>query len=162
MNSDHSRHQKNDAFGRGSCAPYHIEGILQFLYRCDLVPIYWDNGAADFAVFNRNTGAISDPGVVKALMKGTTPIIASGPVRSSCRPTTLRSLTDALELTIPDPEHVSHITIFDQLGRSVTAINHPAIRKTMRIGANLKPGLYIVQLCDKNGERLQFYKITRN
>ncbi|MVT08183.1 cellulase family glycosylhydrolase [Chitinophaga tropicalis] len=35
-----------------------------------IIPVYWDNGASDFAIFNRNTGAITDQGVVNAIMQG--------------------------------------------------------------------------------------------
>jgi endoglucanase len=35
-----------------------------------MIPVYWDNGAPDFGIFNRNTGAVSDQGVVNAIMQG--------------------------------------------------------------------------------------------
>jgi endoglucanase len=35
-----------------------------------MVPVYWDNGAPDFGIINRYTGAVSDQGVVNALMQG--------------------------------------------------------------------------------------------
>lgn len=35
-----------------------------------MIPIYWDNGAADFAIFNRSTGAATDQGVINAIMQG--------------------------------------------------------------------------------------------
>lgn len=35
-----------------------------------MVPVYWDNGAPDFGLFNRSTGAITDQGVVNAIMQG--------------------------------------------------------------------------------------------
>ncbi len=35
-----------------------------------MVPVYWDNGAADFGIFNRTTAAVSDQGVVNAIMQG--------------------------------------------------------------------------------------------
>jgi endoglucanase len=35
-----------------------------------MVPVYWDNGAADFGLFNRSTGATVDQGVVNAIMQG--------------------------------------------------------------------------------------------
>jgi endoglucanase len=35
-----------------------------------MVPVYWDNGAPDFGLFNRSTGAVTDQGVVNAIMQG--------------------------------------------------------------------------------------------
>lgn len=35
-----------------------------------MIPVYWDNGASDFAIFNRNTATVSDQGVVNAIMQG--------------------------------------------------------------------------------------------
>jgi endoglucanase len=35
-----------------------------------MIPVYWDNGAPDFGIFNRSTGAVSDQGVVNAIMQG--------------------------------------------------------------------------------------------
>ncbi|AEV98714.1 hypothetical protein A4D02_09215 [Niastella koreensis] len=35
-----------------------------------MVPVYWDNGASDFGLFNRSTGAATDQGVIDAIMQG--------------------------------------------------------------------------------------------
>lgn len=35
-----------------------------------MVPVYWDNGASDFGIFNRSTAAVSDQGVINAIMQG--------------------------------------------------------------------------------------------
>jgi endoglucanase len=35
-----------------------------------MIPVYWDNGASDFGIFNRNTASVSDQGVVNAIMQG--------------------------------------------------------------------------------------------
>ncbi|MFB6456908.1 cellulase family glycosylhydrolase [Chitinophaga sp. Hz27] len=35
-----------------------------------MVPVYWDNGASDFGIFNRSTAAVSDQAVVNAIMQG--------------------------------------------------------------------------------------------
>jgi hypothetical protein len=35
-----------------------------------IVPVYWDNGAPDFGLFNRSTGAVTDQGVINAIMQG--------------------------------------------------------------------------------------------
>lgn len=35
-----------------------------------MVPVYWDNGAPDFGIFNRSTGAATDQGVINAIMQG--------------------------------------------------------------------------------------------
>lgn len=35
-----------------------------------MVPVYWDNGASDFGVFNRSNAAVSDQGVITAIMQG--------------------------------------------------------------------------------------------
>jgi hypothetical protein len=35
-----------------------------------LVPVYWDNGASDFGLFNRHTAAVVDQGVINAIMQG--------------------------------------------------------------------------------------------
>jgi endoglucanase len=35
-----------------------------------MIPVYWDNGAADFGLFNRSTGAATDQGVINAIMQG--------------------------------------------------------------------------------------------
>ena len=35
-----------------------------------MIPVYWDNGASDFGLFNRRTTAIVDQGVVNAIMQG--------------------------------------------------------------------------------------------
>lgn len=35
-----------------------------------MIPVYWDNGAPDFGIFNRSTAAVSDQGVINAIMQG--------------------------------------------------------------------------------------------
>jgi endoglucanase len=35
-----------------------------------MVPVYWDNGASDFGLFNRSSGAATDQGVINAIMQG--------------------------------------------------------------------------------------------
>lgn len=35
-----------------------------------LIPVYWDNGASDFAIFNRSTGAVTDQALLNAIMQG--------------------------------------------------------------------------------------------
>lgn len=35
-----------------------------------MVPVYWDNGASDFGIFNRSTAAVTDQGVINAIMQG--------------------------------------------------------------------------------------------
>lgn len=35
-----------------------------------MIPVYWDNGASDFGIFNRSTATVSDQGVVNAIMQG--------------------------------------------------------------------------------------------
>ncbi|NLR77143.1 cellulase family glycosylhydrolase [Chitinophaga eiseniae] len=35
-----------------------------------MVPVYWDNGASDFGLFNRSTAAVNDQGVINAIMQG--------------------------------------------------------------------------------------------
>ena len=35
-----------------------------------MVPVYWDNGATDFGIFNRSTGAVTEQGVINAIMQG--------------------------------------------------------------------------------------------
>ncbi|WP_343675029.1 cellulase family glycosylhydrolase [Chitinophaga sp.] len=35
-----------------------------------MIPVYWDNGATDFGLFNRSTGAATDQGVINAIMQG--------------------------------------------------------------------------------------------
>jgi hypothetical protein len=35
-----------------------------------MIPVYWDNGASDFGLFNRSTGAATDQGVINAIMQG--------------------------------------------------------------------------------------------
>lgn len=34
-----------------------------------MIPVYWDNGASDFGIFNRSAATISDQGVVNAIMQ---------------------------------------------------------------------------------------------
>ena len=38
-----------------------------------MVPVYWDNGASDFGIFDRHTAAVTDQGVIDSIMKGATP-----------------------------------------------------------------------------------------
>jgi hypothetical protein len=35
-----------------------------------MIPVYWDNGASDFGLFNRSSGAATDQGVINAIMQG--------------------------------------------------------------------------------------------
>jgi endoglucanase len=35
-----------------------------------MIPVYWDNGAPDFSIFNRTSGAVTDQGVVNGIMQG--------------------------------------------------------------------------------------------
>jgi endoglucanase len=54
------------------------------------------------------------------------------------------------KLTIPNPEDVLRITIFDLMGRQVETIEHSAISNTMLVGASLKRGMYIVKVFGAN------------
>jgi hypothetical protein len=54
-----------------------------------MVPVYWDNGAPDFGLFNRSTGAITDQGVVNAIMQGAGGSPATGIVTIKNRATGL-------------------------------------------------------------------------
>lgn len=53
-----------------SSRQYYNKYIVSSAMAKGMVPIYWDNGASDFGLFNRSTGAITDQGVVTAIMQG--------------------------------------------------------------------------------------------
>jgi hypothetical protein len=60
----------NLALHRASREYYH-KYIVQSAINKDIIPVYWDNGvAAEFRLFDRNTGAVTDQGLVTALMEG--------------------------------------------------------------------------------------------
>jgi endoglucanase len=51
----------------------HAQAYAQDTTTAGLVPIWWDNGGSgsgSFALFNRNTGAVSQPDIVNAIMAG--------------------------------------------------------------------------------------------
>jgi hypothetical protein len=50
------------------------------------------------------------------------------------------------KLTIPNPDDILRVAIFDLMGRQVETIEHSAISNTMSVGASLKPGMYIVKV----------------
>jgi endoglucanase len=142
--------------------------IADAAIRFGLIPIYWDNGANDFAVFNRTTGAVSDLGVLKALMKGAkvnayASVNAGGSGFMSRRSIVFPNpLTDVFDLTIADPARVKSIAIFDPAGRKVKSLNHSAVQGTIKIGQDLKAGVYIFQMNDNTGGQVQYFKITKN
>lgn len=44
--------------------------ITEAMKRYGMIPVYWDNGASDFALFNRSNGNITDQAGLNALMTG--------------------------------------------------------------------------------------------
>jgi endoglucanase len=63
---------------------YYLEYINRAARDNGLKTIYWDNGTAEFALFNRSTGSIVDGGAVNAIKRGAiddTQIIANGTYR---------------------------------------------------------------------------------
>ncbi len=56
----------------------------------------------------------------------------------------------SFKLTIPNPDDILRIAIFDLVGRQVETIEHSAISNTMSVGASLKPGMYIVKIFGTN------------
>jgi aryl-phospho-beta-D-glucosidase BglC (GH1 family) len=118
-----------------------------------LIPIYWDNGASDFSLFNRNTGAVTDQGVITAMMKGAGNNITATLDAERLGSNEMRSLdisigklTSGFMLTISDPQYITRVTLLDQMGRKIAAFNHADIAEKMKIGRDLKPGMYLVCL----------------
>jgi endoglucanase len=134
-----------------------------------IIPVYWDNGAAENALFNRTTGAVSDQGTLKALITGAgiggnTAKIYSTTKGSSNHGSEilLNSSTKALKLTVAHPELVKSVSIFDQAGRRVKSLNNPAALGTTIFGSDFKAGVYIVQLNDNTGKPTHFFRVTKN
>jgi aryl-phospho-beta-D-glucosidase BglC (GH1 family) len=49
---------------------YFHKYIVNSATKKGIIPIYWDNGASDMGLFNRSTGAVTDQGVINAIMQG--------------------------------------------------------------------------------------------
>jgi endoglucanase len=49
---------------------YFNKYVVSSAMKKGIVPVYWDNGAADFSLFNRSTGAVTDQAVITAMMQG--------------------------------------------------------------------------------------------
>ena len=129
-----------------------------------IIPVYWDNGASDFAVFNRSTGAITDKGLVKALIDGagiSTPVVrTAGKDRvSGGSGVSMNPLTGVLTLTVEDLDQVRNVVIFDQLGKRVKTLEHSSVQRTIQIGQDLKAGIYIIQIQGISG--VQSFTISK-
>lgn len=59
---------------------YYHKYIVQSAIDHGMVPVYWDHGQSEFALFNRSTGAVVDQGNLDAIMEG---------AASSCTPTAI-------------------------------------------------------------------------
>lgn len=49
---------------------YYHKYIVESAKSHGMIPVYWDNGVSEFALFNRSTGAVVDQGNLDALMEG--------------------------------------------------------------------------------------------
>lgn len=146
---------------------YFLKYVTAAARRYGLIPVYWDNGAADFSLFNRSSGEITDQGAVDALMDG-----ASGNFTVAATPagkengSEVNSLQlnmpageNCLKLTINDPEQVTGLSIFDQLGRNILSLHGMAIQRTVPIRRHLNTGMYMVRLHTTDGTRT--FKIVK-
>ncbi|HEX6428123.1 MAG TPA: cellulase family glycosylhydrolase [Niastella sp.] len=68
--------------------------------------------------------------------------------------------TSNFKLTIPNPDDISRITIFDIMGRQVETFEHAAIVNSMLLGASLKPGVYVVKVFGIN--EVKSFKVIKN
>ena len=57
--------------------------------------------------------------------------------------------TSSLNLTINNPDEVDRIEIFDLKGARVEVIKHALVKKSMLVGASLKPDVYILRVYGK-------------
>jgi Cellulase (glycosyl hydrolase family 5)/Ricin-type beta-trefoil lectin domain-like/Secretion system C-terminal sorting domain len=67
--------------------------------------------------------------------------------------------TDETNLRIDNPEQVTRIVVLDMLGRQVEVIDHAAVKNLQAIGASLKAGIYVVQVC--SGGKTQSFKVFK-
>ncbi len=51
---------------------YYLEYVTRTALANGVIPVYWDNGGSDFALFNRNSNTVSDQQALDGLIKGAT------------------------------------------------------------------------------------------
>lgn len=49
---------------------YYLEYFVRQAKELGIVPFYWDNGAEESRLFDRNAKSVSDQGTLEALLKG--------------------------------------------------------------------------------------------
>jgi hypothetical protein len=67
--------------------------------------------------------------------------------------------TSETNLRIANPEQVTSIVIVDMLGKQIEVIDHAAVKNLQAIGASLKAGVYVVQVC--SGGKTQSFKVLK-
>jgi len=67
--------------------------------------------------------------------------------------------TSEINLRIDDPEQVTGVVVVDSMGRQMEVLHQAGIKNVQTIGASLKPGIYVVQVCSSNQK--QSFKIVK-
>jgi hypothetical protein len=67
--------------------------------------------------------------------------------------------TSEANIRIESTEQVAKIVVLDMLGKQVEVIDHTDVKNLQTIGASLKPGVYMVQVCRSN--KNQSFKIVK-
>ncbi len=137
---------------------YYYTYVTEAAVRYGLIPVYWDNGASDFALFDRNTGEVTDQGALDALMAGIGSTQVDHNSLSSPSNTSKPSLshnpgTGLFSLNTSDLNKIQRITILDHRGRVVASNDNFSVKKGLQIGQDLRSGMYIVQFYNRGMTR---------
>lgn len=147
---------------------YFYQYVTESAKRHGLMPVYWDNGYSGnngLALFNRNNGAIVDPGALNALMAGASASTSVEKHRKSEMQSTLESVhalsapgssSTEIQLYLKEAAQLN-IAVFNVLGQAVARFNElnfgsGPLNVSLRIGG-WSPGTYIIHV-NAGGHRL--------
>lgn len=138
---------------------YYMQYITQSIVKHELVPVYWDNGYPgdkSMGIFNRSTGAIANPEIVKAIVN-TTDVI--NPVKIYTGSDDLKSgsslkaypspLRDLLNIEIND-HSIKNIQLFNSYGQMIKTLQVDQGTNTFNL-SNLTSGLYFIEMSTPHG-----------
>jgi len=122
---------------------YYHKYIVKSSTSKGIIPFYWDTPGG---LFNRNTGAVQDRGVLNAIMQGAneaTGIASSIDMDIELYPNPFSS---SFNLKISKPNEVVDISIFDFMGKLIKSVEKSNISGSMSINVPFGPGMYLIQI----------------
>jgi endoglucanase len=137
---------------------YYLRYVVKSASEKGIITYYWDTPGG---LFNRNTGAVRDRGILNAIMQVDNETSSTG-----FHPTNDKNIRlypnpfgTAINLNISKYNEIQQIAIYNTMGEKVEVLEKSAIKHSISMGSSLQNGVYILKLFGING--MVAYKIIK-